>query len=212
MAIAFDAKSNGITQTVAHTCTGNNLILVVGFITYRVAGTANSVTGVTYNGVLMTQAGVLTRSGGTSEYQYLYYLVNPSTGTNNIVVSTSNTLDSFGMSSASYTGVNQIGQPDSYVTSPVTADTQVTTTTTTIADNCWLAGFFTVDTVGAWIAGANTTLRDGTINEIFVDSNGAKTPVGVYSLVATHALGQCSGQMISISPALSNVGNMFLVI
>lgn len=211
MAIAFDAKSNGSTQTISHTCTGSNLILVVGFLTYRIAGTANSVTGVTYNGVAMTQYGVLERAA-TSEYQYMYYLVGPSTGANNIVVSTSNTLDAFQCSNASYTGVQQTGQPDSYVTVAPSSSGGITATTTTVADNCWLAGFFCSDTAGSWTAGANTTLRDASGNNQFCDSNGAKTPAGSYSLITTKASGIDSGQMVSISPftASTTNGNMFL--
>lgn len=212
MAIAFDAKSNGTSQTVSHTCTGSNLILVTGFITYRAAGSANSVTGVTYNSVAMTQAGELTRNA-TSEYQYIYYLVGPATGAHNIVVSTSNTLDAFGMSSASYTGASQTGQPDSYATEGPYGSGSITVTTTTVADNCWLAGFFCIDNgTPPWTAGTNTTLRDATINEVFADSNGVQTPAGSHSLTATHASGSAiSAQVISIKPPSTvNSGSSFL--
>jgi len=215
MAIAFDAKANssgsGTSLTYSHTCTGSNLILIVGFQTYKAAGLGNVITGVTYNGVAMTQIGIVTRNA-TDEFQYMYYLVSPATGAHNIVISASSSLDLIAASSASYTGSRQSGQPDSYVTSAVTSAGSVTTTTNTIADNCWLVGFYVSDMGGGWTPGANTTARDATGNCQLFDSNAAKTPAGSYSLTATHSASMVSGQMVSISPfvASANNGNMFL--
>lgn len=207
MAITFDTTlgQQGLSvssNTLSYTVTGSNTFLVVGILTYHGAGGANAITGVTYNGVAMTQEGVLTRIA-TSEYQYMFTLVNPATGTHDIVATASKTLDELDLFASSYAGAKQSGQPDSYVTNgPNAGSTSVTTTTTTIADNCWLVGLFTVNTVGDWIAGANTTLRTKVTNSELLDSNSAQTPAGSKSLTATHASGSIAGQMISIAPPL----------
>lgn len=83
MAIAFDAasSSNTVTSqsslTFSHTCTGSNLVLIVGVS----ADSAASPTSVTYNGVGMTKQ--VTETGIDTT---LWTLANPSTGANNIVV------------------------------------------------------------------------------------------------------------------------------
>lgn len=82
MAIAIDASSQGqgaigTTVTIAHTCTGTNLILVV---IVTVQSGANPT--VTYNSVSMT----LQRSRISNPAIYVFTLAAPATGTNNIVV------------------------------------------------------------------------------------------------------------------------------
>ncbi len=83
--IAVDTTSNsgttvlyGVTGTNHwhHTCTGSDLTLVVGVSVY-----ASSVTGVTYNGVAMTQQQANNKDvGGYGHRSYLYTLANPATG------------------------------------------------------------------------------------------------------------------------------------
>lgn len=91
MALAFDAASSSegtlvTSLTWSHTCTGSNRVLVVGISFYK---NGNSfISGVTYNSVAMT----LVPSSGTNNGSYYveqWYLIAPSTGANNIVVSVS---------------------------------------------------------------------------------------------------------------------------
>jgi hypothetical protein len=100
---------SGTTITWNHTVTssGSNralFVLVGGVVPTQV------VTGVTYNGVAMTNI-VQARDNGNSElFNYIYVLVNPSTGTNSIVVTWNAALTSGGFAAASaisFTGVNQ---------------------------------------------------------------------------------------------------------
>ena len=107
MAIAHDADSNDSTDgaaslTFAHTCTGANRILIVG-----VAHTDFSTTiGVTYDGNAMT----LIASQGDNTYDdnmcRLFYIINPSTGSNNIVVTPSES-EQMIAGASSFTGVDQ---------------------------------------------------------------------------------------------------------
>lgn len=214
MAIAFDAQASstgsGTTLTYSHTCTGSNLILIVGIQTYLASAGGITISSVTYNGVAMTSFGTLQRTLN-AEYQYMYYLVAPATGAHNIVITTTTAMDYIGGSSASYTGANQTGLPDSYTTYAAQTSTAVTTTTTTIANNCWLMGFYVSDGGGGWTAGTNTTGRATAGNAQFFDSNSVQTPAGSHSMTATHNNFILSGQMISIAPFVPvNSGASFL--
>jgi hypothetical protein len=84
MAITFDsANSSGSSSsldTLAHTCSGSDRLLVVGIT----GGTAITVT---YNGVSMTKVGSSPVDSSGPTYLNIFVLYNPSTGSNNIVTS-----------------------------------------------------------------------------------------------------------------------------
>jgi hypothetical protein len=112
VAIAHDADSytsvvGGTTSlTWAHTCTGSNLILLVGIYDY----TAKSVTGVTYNGTALT-LGNQTDYVGAVCFNYYYYWDTSAhgavpTGAHNIVVSFTGTANLYA-GGVSFTGVHQ---------------------------------------------------------------------------------------------------------
>lgn len=140
MAVAFDAQSSGsvnpaTTLTVAHTCTGSNRVLLVGLSTNN---TTDIVTGVTYAGVSMTKLKTQVVQG--LYYSYLFYLQNPSSGTNNIVATASSS-SLMGAISASFTGADQVSTPDSSASGTTTgAGTTVSATTTVVAANSMLFG------------------------------------------------------------------------
>lgn len=139
MAIAFDAAtrflpSTGTTATFAHTVTGSNTLLVV-FSNIQ----ANNTLTATYNGVSMTQ--VFKQFSGTgSDYMYCFVLINPTTGTNNVVLTSgagAGTNWSAQMA-LSYTGCKQTSQPDSSnsIQNGLGTGNQ-TVSTTVVAANCW---------------------------------------------------------------------------
>ena len=189
MAIAFDASSQGATNsgvtslTVSHTCTGSNGILFT-YIAYQ--GTDRTISGATYNGVSMTAvynnqiiASALTHA--------LFYIVNPATGANNIVVTMSgSTGQRLGMCSASYTGAKQTGVPDAQnVENSFASVSSRTLSVTTVADNCWLVGG--VMTGVGVSAGSSTTIRTTNPSPMdyeirIYDSNGPRTPAGSQGL------------------------------
>lgn len=186
MAIAIDATSQAtsVTNTSltwSHTCSGTNRIL---FVACGIP-TANTITGVTYNGVAMALLNKLQVASGSGRFFYLYYLANPATGANNIVVTSSGS-DVLRACAASYTGAAQTGIPDSQNTAyngAVAASASLTGSTTSVADNSWLISIG-MQVGGPTTAGASTTSRiqvpEGSFG-IF-DSNAAKTPAGSYSL------------------------------
>lgn len=204
MAIAFDAASqndfgNTSSQTLAHTISGSNRILMVG------VGHNNSasdlVTGITYDSVAMTR--IATSSGGATMRTYLYYIVAPNTGTHNIVVSMSSAAYTKVIGS-SYTGASQTGQPDSSNTN-AGVGTSLSISTTVVANNSWTVGFFGGAADQTVIGtGSGEAIRAGVpagVGDCYQlgDSN-ADLAAGSRTLACTCALQEESGIVASISP------------
>lgn len=121
-------------MTWSHTCTGSNLILIAGFW----AESSNTISGVTYNGVSMTQATLSGLTSGNNRV-YLFYLVNPTTGANNIVATYANSGNlKYGIAE-SYTGAKQTGQPDAVANNVTNSATSLSNSPTTVAANSWIA-------------------------------------------------------------------------
>lgn len=186
--IAFDASTQGTAgstspQTYSHTTSGSDRILFVSIFTQ------GSVTGVTYNGVAMTELGTTSYSTPTG-VSYLFMLVNPASGANNVVVTHSG---SFTASvAASYTGAKQTDQPDAAAVTNTTGAgtaTSLSTTITTVADNSWLVTSTATESGSALTAGAGAFLRQtgSNIAVALFDTNGAVTPAGVTSMTVDAA-------------------------
>lgn len=186
MAIAFDLATGSSTGaasslTFSHTCTGSNLMLFVGVYCNI---TTETITGVTYNGVAMTQ---ITKNVNSSNSNlYLYALAGPATGANNVVISSSAST-SIGGVAMSYTGVNQSVTLDNFnnqLSSGTT--TNLTATLTSVTDNCWMIMFGGRQRVPT--AGTGSTFRavdtDGGWKGF--DSNGPIHPAGANSMDMTY--------------------------
>jgi hypothetical protein len=87
--------------TYSHTCTGSDLVL---FVMANCDGDAGAITGVTYNGVSMTL--IANQEVVFGQDLYLYGLINPATGANNVVVSWTSS-GQCASASISWTGVDQ---------------------------------------------------------------------------------------------------------
>lgn len=191
--IAFDNHSSGDTGsgasslTYSETISGSNLILWVGSELYQAGPdtTGDKVTGITYNSVSLTQVQKSLMAGGTyNRYAYLYMLVAPSTGSNNVVISCSDSTNRILGYSTSYSGAAQTGQPDASTTNTVggTGQSSLATSLTTVKDKCWM-----VSTALAASATINS-LTNGTIRDqaqfqgVIGDSNGVITPAGSYTM------------------------------
>lgn len=187
MAIANDSFTNGAftsgtTHTFSHTCSGTDRILYVhAFINT----TTDRVTGVTYNGTSMTLLHKFSPAAG--RYLYVFALINPDTGANNVVISASASV-AIGGNAVSYTGVSQTSQPEVTRTEigSTNPDTYSITTTT---DNSW-AVLFTLGnnanptaSTGSTFVGQNSVYGDA---DVF-DSGGAITPAGSYSMTLSYS-------------------------
>lgn len=138
-AIAFDAGTYGgavtaTSQTVAHTVSGSNRCLLVGVLGDTAS---NLITGVTYAGSALT---LVTAAQLHNRYLYLYMMIPPATGTNNVVISASGVsyIQSW---IASYTGVRVTACPDVVRTANNSAAPLATTLTTLLA-NAWTVELF----------------------------------------------------------------------
>lgn len=203
MAIAVDNSAaltnwvtTGTSQTIAYTCSGSDRLLLVGIM---ISSSSDLVTGVTYSGTAMSRQGTTNDAFGSNRF-YLYSLIAPATGSNNVVISLSS---STSMSSValSYTGVKQTGFPDSSVTSGgSTGTTSFSLNFTTVADNCWLACVGR-DLDSAFTPSAGTTDRvQTTVVPIQgSDSNGARTPAGSQSLAWTSGGSNRIGGFVGVS-------------
>lgn len=185
MAIALDAARNmasgsGSSLTYAHTCTGDDRILFVFVETAE--PTTDYVTSVTYNSVAMTRINTVTFTNGGSARVYLYYLIAPSTGSNNVVITSSSSIALIRGNAVSYTGASQTGQPDGNNTASGSGSSGTIAITTT-ADNCWMV-FGQANNAAEPTAGSNATRRgtSGGGGFGYFDSNGAITPAALFTM------------------------------
>ena len=158
MAIARDtstaAWASSDSVTYSHTCTGSDLILIVGWS----VDNSRTFSSCTYNGVSMTQIGTDV-SAGDDHRVGLAYLVAPATGANNIILTLSGS-GTIQAQAASYTGAAQSGQPDNNTSETTTDDPNAVSLTVNTADSWMLAQIYTKgnSTVSA---GSNTSLVIG---------------------------------------------------
>jgi hypothetical protein len=200
MAIALDVATTSAATTSSpltwsHTCTGSNLLLVVGVgVSSYISGQA-TVTGVTYNSVTMYKARSDQSTGGTESSVWL--LENPSTGSNTVSVTwTYGSGQHAGGTSVSYTGCSQTHTPDAVNGTTGTGTGDKTFAVTTSADNCWVfvegveycLGIGTTMTTDQTSRGAVTlNSSNPVILHRAEDTNGVKHPAGSQTMGFTIA-------------------------
>ena len=214
MAIARDAQSTAKTSasgtvTATHVCTGANLLLLAYVVDS--SGVNDNVTGVTYNGVAMTQ---LVKQQ-TYKKLYIYGLVAPATGSNSLIASRTNTTGDFVVIGSSYTGVSQTSLPDATGSNSLGSTGSIGTSVTTVANNCW--AFLGVDNGGSATitASTNATLvatQATDITSAFDNQTaGAITPAGAFSMTTTNGSSvDTNSVVVSFAPPGTNVQPSFL--
>ncbi len=166
IAPGYSAGTIESTMSLPHTTSGTDRMLFVTVAASEsFAATADAVTGVTYAGVPMTLVGkvavVDSAHAATPIEEYLYYLVAPAVGTNDIAVSYAPSGSGFQwvwIAGTSYAGVLQ-SAPD---TSAVSADnliaSSISGTVTTLSRKSWVVmASYSGD--GNTSAGSDTTIR-----------------------------------------------------
>lgn len=212
MALSFDASAvgtvNASSLTFSHTCTGNNLVLFVGVGDITGTGTWH-ITGVTYNGVAMTEISHTGNAGG--EVAGLFYLINPATGIHNVVISSSTTDFLRGISS-SYTGASQVSQPDSSNNNLVSPGTSITTSTTVVAANCWLLSFVANSSALAMTGSTGVNATRNSVDNVasLGDSNGV-VATGSQSQTWTFASESVGMVIASVAPVPPPSGGTLLL-
>lgn len=183
-AIAYDANgaylgiSSSASQSYAFTVGSNtNRILYVG-----VGQNANSeqVSAITYNGVAMTRLGGAAQSTLSA---FMWCLVAPATGSNNIVLTAAGGTN-YRVFASSYSGVNQSCTPDALVTDTTsTAGSGIatyTTNITTVADQDWLIEAASLN--GAWQGSGGNSTSLGMNGESIFYHRGPVTPAGATTI------------------------------
>ena len=204
--IAMNYIETASTQDRLYTVgTDANRILFVG----ADCDDGDYITGITYNGNAMT---LLDKQlDGSTVYEYLYYLVNPTSGVNDIVTTASQSVSALRQWAVSYSGASQTGIPDATAKHYVASSATDSIAVTTVANNCWAlacvrAGGNTL------VAGANTTARaTGDYSQYcnFFDNNGPKTPAGSVTLAfSTAGAGNWNVIAASFKPYLVITSNI----
>lgn len=210
MAIAVDATSIGTPTTATtnswnHTVgSGSSRALVVA----NIGGISSDlVTGIKWN---TTESFVKIGSsvlvpGVNGRYLSLWYILNPTSGTHSITITNSSSEYSEPFA-VSYAGFTQSGQPDANTTNTAASgSSDVTTSVTTVADNCWTV-LFAVGRAADIGAGTGSTSRSVNAGGAGIfDSNAALTPAGSKSMTITRSGATEAGMiMASFSPATSS--------
>lgn len=210
-AIAFDASAlatasgSATSITWNQTCTGSNGLFVVGN-QGNISGT-NNISANTYNGVSCAQVGT-GQNGDTGSLRVtsFWWLLNPATGSNAVITSSSPAGFIDGVS-ASYTGVKQSGQPDASNTGAFGSPSPALSITV-VAANSWIISSGWGRTTGA--SGTSTTGRLNASGNGIYDSNGGLS-AGSHSITATWSGGVNEGNMVgaSFAPVLNTAnGNL----
>ena len=153
---AIQESSSGVTSfTSAFDATGADYLVV-----FVADLTGDTTTGVTYNGTSMTQITKVTRSPNEgSLHLYAYGLLNPATGTNNIVVSRSGTTATIDLTAYALSGANTTTPVNTSGTAngAGSGGTSLSVSLTTTVDGCGILGWWVMDN-GSITAGSNLTL------------------------------------------------------
>lgn len=206
MAIAFDTaldagNTAGTTFTFAFTCTGSDRLLFVGFVWDP---GDDDVVSVTYNGVAMALvAKILT--GGMN--RYLYRLVGPASGANDVVITTTVGRTVFA-GATSYTGADQGSQPAGTTNNSAVGATSLLTSVTTTVDQAWtvlLEGSYNGNPEpGAGTGATKRTADAGFGTWGLFDSGAAISPAGSYNMTTTRTSAtdrEIGHIMVAIHPA-----------
>ena len=193
--VTIGVGSSGMTQTWAHTCSGSNRLLFVVFF----ANDPNIITGVTYNLVPMTQD--LAVRNPTDEWVYIFHLVNPAPGTNNVVVSSSSAQAIGSPASVSYMNCGS-AQPDVAAQTFTSDSTNQNGTITTINNNDWVFAIYRPANGTASFTAGLTSLLGAFTGMIAGDSNGPVSPPGAFAATGhSTSTAQQTLAMLAFAPA-----------
>jgi hypothetical protein len=205
--IAYDnaadgGNNSGTTASLSYSYTvgsGANRLLLVNLIGDT---SADDIQSVTYGGAQMTLIGKL--RAPSNNWQYLYYLLNPSSGANHIIV-TAGSSHYLISEAASWYNVKQTSQPDASSTNTAAvAATSVTTSLTTVAAGSLVVqGLWSYGHMGAG-TGAVPIIIDAAIGGagIFASGGSPVSPAGNVNMTTISDGTQSTGViMASFAPA-----------
>lgn len=191
MAIALNAVSSGQNDgassiTVSHTVAGTNTLLVVKTHCEANTSPANRpVTGITYNSVALTKADdeSFTSPGGEDDATEIWYLIAPTDGTNDCVVTFTGVVDGCVVAVESYTGVAQTSPLDVVASTSATSTGPAEVGITTTVANCVLVG--AVQTISS---SRTLTANSGQTQNYNIQNVGQLKAAGGYEIVTSAQL------------------------
>jgi len=194
-------NNGGTTSSLTYSFTvgtGANRLLLVNLV----GDTADDISSVTYGGTPMTLIGKV--QAPSNNWQYLYYLLNPSSGAHNIVV-TAGSSHYLISEAASWYNVKQSAQPDAFITNTAQVGiTSITTSLTTVASGALVVqGIWSVGHLAPGV-GATPILTDATFGGagIFVSGQSPVSPAGNVSMTTISDGANSTGViMVSFAPA-----------
>ena len=199
---ADGGNNSGSTASLSYSYTvgvGPNRLLLVNLIGDTAA---DDISSVTYAGAPMTLIGKV--QAASNNWQYLYYLLNPASGTNSVVITAASSHYLISQV-ASWYNVRQTGQPDAFTTNTAQAgSTSITTSLTTAASGSlvvqglWSYGHLAAGT------GATPILTDAAFDAggIFASSGSPVSPPGNVSMTTiSDGASSSSVIMASFAPA-----------
>lgn len=191
----------------SHTCTGQNLVLLVGIF----VNSGDNISAVTYNSVPMTQLTKQATGDGTEIY--IYGLINPSTGANNVVFTISGGATAIAGVSASYTGAKQSGLPDAVGAGANTASATLAVSVTTNVANVWVIGIMNHRAAQAITSVTNGVQRGAEQASILSlwDSDMSVSPAGSFTMTMNLNGSSAQNSMVLASViSLPGAGGAFL--
>ena len=175
-------NNGGTTTSLTYSYTvgsGSNRLLVVNLIGDT---SADDISSVTYNGSAMTLLGKV--RAPSNNWQYLYYLLNPSSGSHNIVV-TADSQHYLVSQAGSWYNVKQTSQPDAFTTNTgAVTNTSMTTSLTTVSTGALVVqGVWSYGHLAAG-QGATPIVTDAALDGagLFVSSGSPVSPPGNVSM------------------------------
>jgi len=165
-AVSSGQIDNSQTITISHTCSGDNRVLVAVFCVEDVANAADlPCTGVTYNGVAMTEVRQDEFLGTENGRSGIFMMYAPDTGTHNLVFTFTGSVEGIGAGGVSFNHAKQTNTPNAHNGAVGTAQTTATVSVTTTVNDC-----IVLDIVYGQSSGTPLTVGNGQTQQ-FIETN-----------------------------------------
>lgn len=193
---AANNDGSSTTITVPVKAPGTNVAGTV-FVQHQETRT---ITGVTWNGVAMTNEG--TTAGGGGSKITAFSLPNPATGVVNVVATMDATGQPWRVQALSYVGVDQTDAVTEVVTGSTTGTSLTLTGMTPNRTGCWgVAGFYSAG--GGATSGTNFVRRTQSGDPVCGDTDGAES--ADFEMTSSGNSGAYIGIGLVVSPAVAAV-------
>jgi len=202
MAITFgNTSENGTQGTTSWSHNNNGDFLFIG-----VSSTTDNITGVTYNGVSMTQIGTSVHNATLGRYVTIWGLASPTSGSNTVAITGGANQTAAGTSISGYNSNSGFNSGSTISATPVSVGV------TTTVDNAFVVGFgifVTFSSLGTGVSDIDGAVN-GDTNVRLIKSTSAVTPAGVFTM-AVNMSGSNLGLLaaVGVNPVAAAVNSNF---